>query len=59
MQRHARYFEPNELVKFLRGEKKDYADLFISLFSATIGWFENGVELKIETDGRMFPVSIL
>jgi hypothetical protein len=50
-------FEPNELVKFLRGEKK-LRGPFHQFVQATIEWFENGVELKIETDGRMFPVSI-
>jgi hypothetical protein len=38
---NARYFEPNELVKFYpRGEKRT-TRTFISFALATIEWFEN------------------
>jgi predicted Rossmann fold flavoprotein len=52
-------FEPNELVKFYpRGEKELRGPFHQFCSGDTIEWFENnGVELKIEPDGRMFPVS--
>jgi len=52
-------FEPNELVKFYpRGEKELRGPFHQFSSGDTIEWFENhGVELKIEADGRMFPVS--
>jgi predicted Rossmann fold flavoprotein len=52
-------FEPNELVKFYpRGEKELRGPFHQFCSGDTIEWFENhGVELKIEDDGRMFPVS--
>ena len=52
-------FEPNELVKFYpRGEKELRGPFHQFCTGDTIEWFErNGVELKIEADGRMFPVS--
>jgi predicted Rossmann fold flavoprotein len=52
-------FEPNELVKFYpRGEKELRGPFHQFCSGDTIEWFENhGVELKIEYDGRMFPVS--
>ncbi|MFV8378844.1 NAD(P)/FAD-dependent oxidoreductase [Flavobacterium sp. LB3R33] len=52
-------FEPNELVKFYpRGEKELRGPFHQFCSGDTIEWFEkHGVELKIETDGRMFPVS--
>ncbi|MFV8270691.1 NAD(P)/FAD-dependent oxidoreductase [Flavobacterium sp. GT2N3] len=52
-------FEPNELVKFYpRGEKELRGPFHQFCAGDTIAWFENhGVELKIEDDGRMFPVS--
>ena len=53
-------FVPNDLVKFYpRGEKKKLRGPFHQFCSGdTIEWFEkHGVELKIEDDGRMFPVS--
>lgn len=52
-------FEPNELVKFYpRGEKELRGPFHQFCSGDTIEWFEkNGVELKIEADGRMFPVS--
>ena len=52
-------FEPNELVKFYpRGEKELRGPFHQFCSGNTIEWFEkHGVELKIEADGRMFPVS--
>jgi predicted Rossmann fold flavoprotein len=52
-------FEPNELVKFYpRGEKELRGPFHQFCTGDTIEWFEkHGVELKIENDGRMFPVS--
>jgi predicted Rossmann fold flavoprotein len=52
-------FEPNELVKFYpRGEKELRGSFHQFCSGDTIEWFEkHGVELKIEADGRMFPVS--
>ncbi|RTY76567.1 NAD(P)/FAD-dependent oxidoreductase [Flavobacterium sp. GSP27] len=52
-------FEPNELVKFYpRGEKELRGPFHQFCSGDTIEWFEkHGVELKIEGDGRMFPVS--
>ena len=52
-------FEPNELVKFFpRGEKELRGPFHQFCSGDTIEWFEqHGVELKIEADGRMFPVS--
>jgi len=52
-------FEPNELVKFYpRGEKELRGPFHQFSSGDTVEWFQNhGVELKIEADGRMFPVS--
>jgi predicted Rossmann fold flavoprotein len=52
-------FDPNELVKFYpRGEKELRGPFHQFCSGDTIEWFNNhGVELKIEDDGRMFPVS--
>jgi len=52
-------FEPNELVKFYpRGEKELRGPFHQFCSGDTIEWFEkHGVELKIEEDGRMFPVT--
>jgi len=52
-------FVPNELVKFYpRGEKELRGPFHQFCSGDTIEWFEKrGVELKIEEDGRMFPVS--
>ena len=52
-------FDPKELVKFYpRGEKELRGPFHQFCSGDTIEWFENhGVELKIEADGRMFPVS--
>lgn len=52
-------FEPNELVKYYpRGEKELRGPFHQFASGDTIAWFEShGVELKIEEDGRMFPVT--
>lgn len=52
-------FIPNDLVKFYpRGEKELRGPFHQFASGDTIEWFEkHGVELKIEDDGRMFPVS--
>ncbi|WP_026725333.1 BaiN/RdsA family NAD(P)/FAD-dependent oxidoreductase [Flavobacterium sasangense] len=52
-------FVPNELVKFYpRGEKELKGPFHQFCSGDTIEWFEkHEVELKIEDDGRMFPVS--
>lgn len=52
-------FVPNELVKFYpRGEKELKGPFHQFCSGDTIEWFEkHGVELKIEEDGRMFPVT--
>nr|WP_294936303.1 NAD(P)/FAD-dependent oxidoreductase [uncultured Flavobacterium sp.] len=52
-------FIPNDLVKFYpRGEKELKGPFHQFCSGDTIEWFErHGVELKIEDDGRMFPVS--
>ncbi|AWI25437.1 BaiN/RdsA family NAD(P)/FAD-dependent oxidoreductase [Flavobacterium pallidum] len=52
-------FEPNELVKFYpRGEKELRGPFHQFASGDTIAWFEShGVALKIEEDGRMFPLS--
>lgn len=52
-------FVPNDLVKFYpRGEKELRGPFHQFCSGDTIEWFEkHGVGLKIEDDGRMFPVS--
>lgn len=52
-------FIPNDLVKYYpRGEKELKGPFHQFCSGDTIEWFSNhGVELKIEDDGRMFPVS--
>lgn len=52
-------FEPDELVKYYpRGEKELRGPFHQFCSGDTVEWFEkHGVELKIEEDGRMFPVS--
>ncbi len=52
-------FEPKELVKFYpRGSRELLGPFHKFQPGDTIAWFaEHGVELKIEEDGRMFPVS--
>ncbi len=52
-------FVPNDLVKFYpRGERELKGPFHQFSSGDTIEWFEkHGVDLKIEEDGRMFPVS--
>lgn len=52
-------FIPNELAKFYpRGEKELRGPFHQFASGDTIEWFEkHGVALKIEEDGRMFPVT--
>ena len=52
-------FIPSELVlNYPRGEKELLGPFHQFMTGDTIDWFEKrGVELKIEEDGRMFPVS--
>lgn len=52
-------FIPQELVpNYPRGEKELLGPFHKFMTGDTIEWFENrGVALKIEDDGRMFPVS--
>ncbi len=52
-------FIPSELVlNYPRGEKELLGPFHSFMTGDTITWFEErGVELKIEDDGRMFPVS--
>lgn len=52
-------FIPKELAKnYPRGEKELLGPFHTFMTGDTIEWFSNkGVELKIEDDGRMFPVS--
>lgn len=52
-------FIPNDLVKFYpRGERELKGPFHQFCSGDTIEWFDkHGVELKIEEDGRMFPVT--
>jgi len=52
-------FDPGQLAKsYPRGEKELRGPFHSFMTGDTIAWFESrGVELKIEEDGRMFPVS--
>ena len=52
-------FIPQELVQnYPRGEKELLGPFHQFMTGDTIGWFEKrGVELKIEEDGRIFPVT--
>jgi predicted Rossmann fold flavoprotein len=52
-------FIPSELVQnYPRGEKELLGPFHRFMTGDTIAWFEDrGVELKVEDDGRMFPVS--
>ena len=52
-------FIPSELVQnYPRGAKELLGPFHTFMTGDTIAWFEErGVELKIEEDGRMFPVS--
>ncbi len=52
-------FNPGELTKnYPRGGKELRGPFHSFMTGDTIAWFEErGIELKIESDGRMFPVS--
>lgn len=52
-------FNPKDLVKnYPRGEKELLGPFSTFQPGDTIAWFEKrGVELKVEEDGRMFPIS--
>ena len=52
-------FVPNDLVKFYpRGERELKGPFSQFCSGDTIEWFEKrGIELKIEEDGRMFPIT--
>ncbi|WP_158961651.1 BaiN/RdsA family NAD(P)/FAD-dependent oxidoreductase [Myroides fluvii] len=52
-------FDPRELVQFYpRGAKELLGPFHQFCCGDTIAWFEKyGVELKIEEDGRMFPIT--
>lgn len=52
-------FDPIQLAKnYPRGEKELRGPFHSFMTGDTIAWFESrGVELKVEEDGRMFPVS--
>jgi len=52
-------FDPSELVKnYPRGSKELLGPFHQFMTGDTIEWFEKrGIELKIEEDGRMFPVT--
>lgn len=52
-------FVPNELVKnYPRGEKELLGPFHQFMTGDTIEWFEKrGVQLKIEEDGRIFPIT--
>lgn len=52
-------FVPDDLVKFYpRGEKELRGPFHQFCSGDTVEWFEkHGVELKIEEDGRMFPIT--
>ncbi|WP_298520737.1 NAD(P)/FAD-dependent oxidoreductase [uncultured Kordia sp.] len=52
-------FDPKELIHYYpRGEKELLGPFHQFCCGDTMGWFEErGVELKIEDDGRIFPVT--
>src|SRR3954465_15079870 len=52
-------FDPRELTKrYPRGERALIAPFHRFQASDTVAWFElRGVKLKIEDDGRMFPIT--
>ena len=52
-------FDPKELSQnYPRGEKELLGPFHSFMTGDTISWFEErGIELKIEEDGRMFPVT--
>ena len=55
---HAEFIPQELILNYPRGEKELLGPFHKFMTGDTIEWFENrGVELKIEADGRMFPVS--
>lgn len=55
---HAEFIPQDLVVNYPRGEKELLGPFHTFMTGDTIAWFEErGVELKIEEDGRMFPVS--
>lgn len=52
-------FDPMELVEYYPRGKKELRQAFSQFMTGdTVEWFEKrGVQLKIESDGRMFPVT--
>lgn len=55
---HAEFIPQDLVTNYPRGEKELLGPFHTFMTGDTIAWFEErGVELKIEEDGRMFPVS--
>ena len=55
---HAEFIPQDLVLNYPRGEKELLGPFHQFMTGDTIAWFEKrGVELKIEEDGRMFPVS--
>lgn len=55
---HAEFIPADLTMNYPRGEKELLGPFHTFMTGDTISWFEErGVELKIEDDGRMFPVS--
>ena len=55
---HAEFIPKDLTLNYPRGEKELLGPFHTFMTGDTIDWFEKrGVELKIEEDGRMFPVS--
>lgn len=55
---HAEFIPQDLVLNYPRGEKELLGPFHQFMTGDTIAWFEErGVELKIEEDGRMFPVS--
>lgn len=55
---HAEFIPSDLVLNYPRGEKELLGPFHTFMTGDTIAWFEErGVELKIEDDGRMFPVS--
>lgn len=55
---HAEFIPQELIVNYPRGEKELLGPFHTFMTGDTIEWFEKrGVELKIEDDGRMFPIS--
>jgi len=55
---HAEFIPSELILNYPRGEKELLGPFHTFMTGDTIAWFEErGVQLKIEDDGRMFPVS--